>query len=600
MAEETPSERAPDAEETEAPASADTPRPPAGDTPPSWGMIVGGLIGAGALAMAAASLGLLFMQSRTNNLLPHTEQLAAVIDETLQATLPPQNIFKSAPTLETAADGSARWYAYNFEVEVPAHLSADGIKTLLRDTMLNHRVGLVEAPGTAVQRNLMLSLGNHKFADVLLHQQLPDAPKAEDLRNDAYRVARDAEQTLIDSGVPPEQILRYEPVPQQDRTVLWATTRLDVELPGEMTANAVAAAIEARLIAWNVAVNLLDGDAGATLNVLYKGKVCAEIRCTRKTGDAATSMPDLSDILPGIVTPPGAGADAPPAPPLAPLGEADAMDAEQESEPPAPETTEATETEAEDESPRPADDGPAPTPPTRGMSLEPPKARQQPKPDQLRVAIILDDGGWGGETTSRVLALDPKLTLAILPYSDQDEDTAIAAAERGFEVMLHMPMETYAEGEKPYTREINTGMDREEIQRLARAAIAEVPGIAGINNHRGSKFTDDAERMGWFLEVAQEEAVYFVDSVTLHTSQAYRVAQSMGIPSARRDVFLDNEKDPDYIRGQFDELLDKVRQHGEAVGIGHFRDTTIDVLEEVLPRLKEEGIELVHASELVR
>jgi polysaccharide deacetylase 2 family uncharacterized protein YibQ len=217
----------------------------------------------------------------------------------------------------------------------------------------------------------------------------------------------------------------------------------------------------------------------------------------------------------------------------------------------------------------------------------------------VRVAIILDDGGWGGPETRRVLALDNRLTLAILPNAPKTEALAREAAEKGFEVMLHMPMEPSRTARK-FPGQIETSMDRETVHRLAREAIAQIPGLVGVNNHTGTLFTQDAERMGWFMEVLREKNLYFVDSMTTARSLGLAAAVTAGLKAARRDVFLDNDASLPYIRSQVRELVKRARAGGSAVAIGHFRRNTVTVLEEVLPGLEKEGVVLTRMSELVQ
>ncbi len=227
-----------------------------------------------------------------------------------------------------------------------------------------------------------------------------------------------------------------------------------------------------------------------------------------------------------------------------------------------------------------------------------PHAPPAPPQGPALLAIILDDGGWGGHVTRRVLALDKHLTLAILPHTPFCEQTAREGAALGFEVMLHMPMETGG-GKWPHEGLLKTDMDRETIQRLTREALAQVPGAAGVNNHTGTLFTTDAERLGWFMEVLKGEGLYFVDSRTNSRSVAYAVAVEQGLRALSRDVFLDNNSEPDYIRGQLDILVARAVARGRAVGIGHFRRNTVTVLEEALPGLEARGVKLVPLSELL-
>lgn len=216
-----------------------------------------------------------------------------------------------------------------------------------------------------------------------------------------------------------------------------------------------------------------------------------------------------------------------------------------------------------------------------------------------QVAIILDDGGYGGSDTEQALELDPKVTLAILPNTPSARNTAQRAVAKGFEVMLHMPMETAVKGIRAVTGQLDTSMDRDAIHRLTLDALSQVPGAKGINYHTGGKFIQDYARTRWFMEVVRDKGLYFVDSRTTGRSTGHAAAMELGVRAADRDVFLDNESAPGYIRRQFELLVDGAQKRGAAVGIGHFRRGTVAVLRELLPQLSARGIELVHVSELL-
>ena len=71
------------------------------------------------------------------------------------------------------------------------------------------------------------------------------------------------------------------------------------------------------------------------------------------------------------------------------------------------------------------------------------------------------------------------------------------------------------------------------------------------------------------------------------------------MPTASRDVFLDDSQDPPDIRRQLDEAIRDAKLHGTAIAIGHPHPATLQVLSEELPRLQREGVNLVFASQLV-
>jgi polysaccharide deacetylase 2 family uncharacterized protein YibQ len=233
-------------------------------------------------------------------------------------------------------------------------------------------------------------------------------------------------------------------------------------------------------------------------------------------------------------------------------------------------------------------------------STEPGKGPSTPEPARKpRIAIIVDDGGYADTSTERILSLNQALTLSILPDCEATTSTARRARELGFEVMLHMPMETHSKKAK-FPNAITTDMTEAQIRERTGRALAQVPGAAGVNNHTGSKFTSDEKSMRALLNYLKELSLYFVDSRTWHETVAYTLAQELGIQSAERDVFLDNDAEPAAIRNQFDELVTIAKQQGFAIGICHFRPRTADVLAEVLPELRKKGVEIVHVSEVVR
>lgn len=215
------------------------------------------------------------------------------------------------------------------------------------------------------------------------------------------------------------------------------------------------------------------------------------------------------------------------------------------------------------------------------------------------LGIVLDDGGYGGNELTRVMELDNRLTLAILPDTPFASETVQLAVAHGFEIMVHMPMQAGHGAKNRFPGELTVDMTKEQIQKRTRECLDQFPEAVGVNNHTGGLFTTYPEKMGWFLEVVKAEQMYFVDSVTVGSSCAYDKAVEAGIPAARRNLFLDHSNTLSDVRKRFNELVDMAKRYGSAVGIGHFRPNTVTVLTEKLPGLEAQGIELVPLSELV-
>lgn len=219
--------------------------------------------------------------------------------------------------------------------------------------------------------------------------------------------------------------------------------------------------------------------------------------------------------------------------------------------------------------------------------------------DSPKLAIIVDDGGYGGALTDTILSLDTRLTLVILPNTPHGSAIAEKAHDLGFEIMLHMPMEN-TDPELLHPGQINTEMDPDQIALLTHDALTQIPQAIGVNNHTGSKYTADPIAMAHFLDAIEDRHLFFVDSRTTTQTTAYEVSKSHGFPSAQRDLFLDHDNAESEIRKRFAEVIQLAKTKGQAIAICHFRPTTARLLEEILPTLEEQGVTLVKVSELVQ
>jgi polysaccharide deacetylase 2 family uncharacterized protein YibQ len=220
-----------------------------------------------------------------------------------------------------------------------------------------------------------------------------------------------------------------------------------------------------------------------------------------------------------------------------------------------------------------------------------------------RVAVVLDDAGMHLEELDRVLRIGRPVTLAILPGLPHSLELAHRAREAGVDVLLHLPMEPEDPSLARLLGEfgVRVDMSEEEIAQAVRAALRAVPGAVGVNNHMGSRATADPRVVGAVLRVLREEGLFFLDSRTTPRSSVEAVAKSLGVPTAHRSVFLDNDPSPEAVRGQARRLAELALREGSAVGIGHAnRRHTVEILAEMVGELERRGVQLVPLRELVR
>jgi len=229
-----------------------------------------------------------------------------------------------------------------------------------------------------------------------------------------------------------------------------------------------------------------------------------------------------------------------------------------------------------------------------------PRRRPPRRGAPARVAIIIDDVGYRMEPVEDLLQLRLPVTFAVIPRLAHSRQAARKATSHGFEVMLHQPMEPEGyPGVDVGEGAILVGMLPSEVERILDENLKSVPGARGINNHMGSRATQDTGLMRTFLSAAASKGLFFLDSRTTPLTVAEEVARDLRIPTGRRHVFLDNDRDVEKILLQIDLLLDRARRDGQAIGIGHADPRMVRALELARPRLVDGSISMVPASALM-
>jgi polysaccharide deacetylase 2 family uncharacterized protein YibQ len=225
--------------------------------------------------------------------------------------------------------------------------------------------------------------------------------------------------------------------------------------------------------------------------------------------------------------------------------------------------------------------------------------RNAQAPHGPELAIILDDLGSDRAAAEAIFALSYPLTISVLPNHEHSAEIANEALRRGYQVMLHLPMQSVA-NERAETRELHPGMPAPEIARTVEQFLDTVPGAIGVNNHQGSEATADSQLMSELMPVLGDHHLFYVDSRTTAATVAYDTAQSAGVRSAYRNVpFLDDVTEVAAVRKKIELALRDARGKGEVIAIGHPHPATLRALREVLPQAQVQGVGLVFVSELV-
>lgn len=217
------------------------------------------------------------------------------------------------------------------------------------------------------------------------------------------------------------------------------------------------------------------------------------------------------------------------------------------------------------------------------------------------LSLVIDDLGYSLENGKAAIALAGDHTYAVLPGASYSEKLARHANKLNKEVILHLPMQSISSTAAHEPNALNEAMDEDELTHNVHSLLAKVPFISGVNNHMGSHLT----AFDFFMRPVMDSirsynpSFYFLDSRTSARSVAYSQARQAGLSSISRDVFLDNDQSISAIKLQYNIWLERAREHGSAIAIGHPYSHTIEVLQKNLLAAGEE-FEFMRISELIQ
>lgn len=218
-----------------------------------------------------------------------------------------------------------------------------------------------------------------------------------------------------------------------------------------------------------------------------------------------------------------------------------------------------------------------------------------------QIALIIDDLGYQLKAGRRAIALPGPVAFAVLPGAPRAATLANLAHEQGKEVLLHLPLQANSPDKDNEPIGIELDMSRREVTAAFAAAINAVPFAIGVNGHKGSLLTRHPGHMQWLMEeIRDRDGLFFVDSYTTADSVALQIAAEAGVAALRRDVFLDPDRDPETVARQFERMKRMATKRGFVVAIAHPYDATLELLERELPKLREQGFEMMPISEMVK
>ncbi len=221
-----------------------------------------------------------------------------------------------------------------------------------------------------------------------------------------------------------------------------------------------------------------------------------------------------------------------------------------------------------------------------------------------KISIIVDDVGISKKAINDLIGISNNFTFAILPNRPFTSYAVEKARENNMDILLHQPMEPRIDsgysGDDAGYGVLLVGQTKETIVKTLDRNLSFLPGVVGLNNHMGSKFTENDELMRLVLNKLKEKNLLFVDSLTTPHSKGYTIAKELGLKTAKRDIFLDDKKKgKNYVKKQLRKLVRKSKKNGYSVGICHTYPQTIEAMKEEIPNISQE-VRIIPVSELYK
>lgn len=207
------------------------------------------------------------------------------------------------------------------------------------------------------------------------------------------------------------------------------------------------------------------------------------------------------------------------------------------------------------------------------------------------LSLVIDDLGYSFDQGRAAIELQGEHTYAVIPGTHYGKRLAKLAEKHNKEVILHLPLQATDPSAASEANALHQGMDEDLLARRLSEMLEEIPSIKGVNNHMGSLLTQIDYFMRPIMDGirAHNPNLYFLDSRTSPNSIAYTEAVISGLESIRRDIFLDNDHtNIESIRFQYQLWLQKARDQGHAIAIGHPHPNTIRFLRKHLHKAQND------------
>ncbi len=215
-----------------------------------------------------------------------------------------------------------------------------------------------------------------------------------------------------------------------------------------------------------------------------------------------------------------------------------------------------------------------------------------------KIAIIVTNLGLKRRLTELAMTLPTECALGFLPYTKSLKSLLHKAQSNGHEIYLYLPSQTKESFDNPGKYALMPQFSDEENSIRLGAILNSHARYDGVYSNYKEIFTEDAKASQMLFEHLNDKNLIFILGKSFQGELYPHIKNYNNI--IRVTSIIDMEPDKEVISKNLEEMIETAKIHGTALGYVQGFTLTIEMIRDWIPQLKEQGIELVTISELLK
>jgi len=222
-------------------------------------------------------------------------------------------------------------------------------------------------------------------------------------------------------------------------------------------------------------------------------------------------------------------------------------------------------------------------------------------PNSAKMALLIEQFEFHADKpTALLLSFPHPLTIAIVPLDDRASWTAQMVDDHNKEIVIQLPLEPTTHIPAKYRgATIMVHHSESSITGACTEGARRIPNFAGYCSLMGSRALADTRVVRLILSVVKKRKGYFIETETFRKSTVQAQAEALGVPYLRVRRTIDHGQTVEEITADIRHCIVVARKRGTLLATTRLSPALIQALSSALPLFKDNGVTLVHVSEIV-